>query len=83
MASGIFGGSFLILIQNSVYYTFNMLNKMIPGFSVTSYWQNFISDIIIFLGLLMTVVTAKGQREALRINLQNSVRFKRRVENAE
>jgi ribose/xylose/arabinose/galactoside ABC-type transport system permease subunit len=71
MACGVFGGSFLILIQNSVYYFFNLLYKMIPGFSVTSYWNNFVSDIIIFLGLLMTIVTVKGQRDALRINLQN------------
>ncbi len=82
MACGVFGGGFLVLIQNSVYYFFNLLYKLIPGFSVTSYWHNFISDIIIFLGLLMTIVTAKGQREALRINLQNSVRFKRRAEHA-
>ena len=34
------------------------------------------------LGLLMTIITAKGQREALQINLQNSVRFRRRAENA-
>ncbi len=80
MACGVFGGSFLILIQNAVYYFFNLLYTLIPGFSVTSYWHNFISDIIIFLGLLMTIVTAKGQMEALRINLQNSVRFKRRAE---
>jgi ribose/xylose/arabinose/galactoside ABC-type transport system permease subunit len=71
MACGVFGGGFLILIQNSVYYFFNLLYEMIPGFSVTSYWNNFVSDIIIFLGLLMTIVTVKGQRDALRINLQN------------
>jgi len=82
LACGAFGGGFLILIQNSVYYFFNLLYSLIPGFSVTSYWHNFISDIIIFLGLLMTIITAKGQREALQINLQNSVRFRRRAENA-
>ena len=79
MACGVFGGSFLILIQNSIYFFFSMLYKLIPGFSVSTYWHNFVSDIIIFLGLLMTMVTAKGQREALRVNLQNSVMFKRRA----
>jgi len=79
MACGAFGGGFLILIQNSVYYFFNLLYSLIPGFSVSTYWHNFVSDIIIFLGLLMTLVTARGQREALRINLQNSVMFKRRT----
>ncbi len=82
MACGIFGGSFLILIQNSVYYFFTLLTKLIPGFSASTYWQNFVADIIIFLGLLMTIVTAKGQRAALQINLQNSVMLKRRAENA-
>ena len=79
MACGVFGGGFLILIQNLIYFFFSLLYKLIPGFSVTTYWHNFLSDIIIFLGLLMTMVTAKGQREALRINLQNSVMFKRRA----
>ncbi|MDR1765439.1 MAG: ABC transporter permease [Lachnospiraceae bacterium] len=60
------GAGFLVLIQNSVYYFFSMLVKMIPGFSVTSYYQNFASDLLILLGLLMTMVTARGQREALR-----------------
>ncbi len=83
MACGVFGGGFLVLIQNSVYFFFNLLYKLIPGFSVTSYWHNFISDIIIFLGLLMTIVTAKGQREALRVNLQNTVMFKRRAAHGE
>lgn len=71
MACGVYGGGFLILIQNAVYYFFNLLYKIIPGFSVTSYWHNFVSDIIIFLGLLMTIITAKEQRKALKIVVKN------------
>jgi len=66
IGSAVFGAGFLVLIQNTVYYTFNLLYRMIPGFTVTSYWQNLVSDIIIFAGLLMTIVTAREQREALR-----------------
>lgn len=66
VACGVFGAGFYVLIQNSVYYFFSLLVKLIPGFSVSSYWQNFVTDIIVFLGLLMTIVTAKGQREALK-----------------
>ncbi len=66
VSCAVFGSSFLVLIQNAVYYGFSLLVKLIPGFSVSSYWQNFVSDVIIFLGLLMTIVTAKGQREALK-----------------
>lgn len=66
MGCAVFGAGFLVLIQNSVYFFFNLLYKVIPGFQVTSYWQNLVSDSIIFLGLLMTIVTAKGQRETLK-----------------
>ncbi len=74
VACAVFGSSFFVLIQNTVYYFFTLLVKLIPGFSVTSYWQNFVSDIIIFLGLLMTIVTAKGQREALKQGIVRQVR---------
>jgi len=66
MACAVFGAGFLVIIQNTVYYFFNLLYRLIPGFTVTSYWQNLVSDIIIFFGLLMTIVTAREQREALR-----------------
>ena len=66
MGSALFGAGFLVMIQNTVYYFFTLLPKVFPGFTVTSYWQNLVSDIIIFLGLLMTIVTAKEQREALK-----------------
>jgi len=66
MACAVFGAGFLVVIQNTVYYFFSLLYRLIPGFTVTSYWQNLVSDIIIFFGLLMTIVTAREQREALR-----------------
>lgn len=77
VACGVFGAGFYTLISNSVYYIFTLLTKLIPGFSVSSYWQNFASDVIVFLGLLMTIVTAKNQREALR---QGVVRMVKRGE---
>jgi len=67
LSCAFFGASFWVLIQNSVYYLFTqVLVKLIPGFEATSYWQNLISDIIIFLGLMMTIVTGKGQRDTLK-----------------
>ena len=71
VACAVFGASFLVLIQNSVYFFFNLLSRLIPDLWVTSYWHNFIADIIIFLGLLTTIITVRGQRETLRINLEN------------
>ena len=69
VSCGVFGAGFYVLIQNSVYYFFSLLAKTIPGFAVSSYWQNFVTDIIVFLGLLMTIVTAQGQREALKAGI--------------
>lgn len=66
MSCAVFGAGFLVLIQNAVYYFFNFLQGVIEGFQITSYWQNFISDMIVLLGLMMTTVTAKAQREALK-----------------
>ncbi len=66
LSCALFGAGFLVLIQNTVYYFFNLLFNLIPGFQVSSYWQNMVSDIIIFLGLLMTILTTKGQKEALK-----------------
>ncbi|HSK67742.1 MAG TPA: ABC transporter permease [Candidatus Limnocylindria bacterium] len=65
-SSGLYGSGFLVLVQNSVYYLFNFLTKAIPGLMINSYWQNFVSDLIIFLGLLATIITSKAQRETLR-----------------
>lgn len=66
MACGLFGSLFMVLINNTVYFFFTLLYKWIPGFTVSSYWQNFVSDLIILLSLLMTIVTAKAQRETLK-----------------
>ncbi|MCF0228194.1 MAG: ABC transporter permease [Parasporobacterium sp.] len=74
ISCGVFGGGFLVLIQNTVYYFFTLLSKIFVGFSVTSYWQNFVSDIIIFGGLLMTIVTAKEQRKTLQQGLKAQFR---------
>jgi len=70
IACAVFGAGFLVMIQNSVYFLFNWLSTVIPGLMITSFWHNFIADTIIFLGLLTTITTVRGQREALRINLE-------------
>lgn len=69
MACGVFGAWFFVLIQNAVYYFFTFLSKVVSGFSLSSYWQNLVSDIILFLGLLMTIVTASEQRSLLKEGL--------------
>ncbi|MHC1787777.1 MAG: ABC transporter permease [Christensenellales bacterium] len=75
MVCGVFGAWFFVLIQNTVYYFFTFLSKVIAGFSLSSYWQNLVSDVILLLGLLMTIVTAREQRRMLKEGL--SKQFKR------
>ena len=74
MACGLFGSMFMVLINNTVYYFFTFLYKMIPGFQASSYWQNFVSDLIILLSLLMTIVTARAQRETLKQGVTQLIR---------
>ncbi len=81
ISCGLFGGGFLVLINNTVYYFFTLLSKLFNGFAVSSYWQNFVSDIIIFGGLLMTMLTAKEQRKTLQQGLK--AQFKRGEKNVQ
>ena len=74
MSCALYGAGFLVLIQNAVYYFFNYLQSVINGFQITSYWQNFIADMIVLLGLLMATVTARAQREALKQGLSRQLK---------
>ncbi len=73
MACALFGAGFLILIQNSVFQLFNILPRIIPGFTATTYWQNLVSDGIILLGLIATIFTMKAQRDALKAGISKQI----------
>lgn len=74
MSCALFGSGFLILIQNTVFQLFNILPKIIPNFTATTYWQNLVSDGIILLGLIATIFTMKLQRDALKEGLLKQVK---------
>ena len=59
LSCALYGSLILILTQNSVSNLFNYFSRTIPGFSVTSYWQNMASDLIILVGLILTVFINK------------------------
>jgi len=82
MSSALFGGSFMILIQSMMHPLFSRLMEMFPGLTLGTYWHNMVSDTIIFLGLLLSIVTIKGQREALRISIRDKYSSRRREEHA-
>lgn len=60
LSCALYGALILILTQNGVSHLFNLMSRTIPGFSVTTYWQNFASDMIILLALILTVFTNKA-----------------------
>jgi len=80
MSCALFGSGFLVLIQSSVYYLFKILYVWIPGFQVTTYWQNLVSDGIILLGLVATIFTAQSQRAAFTTGLKKQLKGGERLE---
>lgn len=74
MSCALFGSGFLVLIQSSVYYLFKLLYVWIPGFQVTTYWQNLVSDGIVLLGLVATIFTAQTQRAAFTTGLRKQLK---------
>ena len=74
MSCALFGSGFLVLIQNSVYYLFKLLYVMIPGFQVTTYWQNLVSDTIVLLGLAATVLTVQSQKATFKQGLLKQIK---------
>ena len=66
LSCALYGALLLILTQNGVSNLFNFLSRTIPGFSVTNYWQNFASDLIILLALILTVFTNKAMMASIK-----------------
>lgn len=73
MSCAVFGAGFLIFIQSSVYYLFKMLYTIIPGFQVTTYWQNLVADIIVLIGLVIAVFTSQAQKNSIKKGLQKNI----------
>ncbi|MCL1929491.1 MAG: ABC transporter permease [Treponema sp.] len=76
MACALYGSGFLVMIQNTVFQIFNLLPRIIEGFSATSYWHNLVSDSIVLIGLAATVFTNKVQRNALKEGILQQLREK-------
>lgn len=73
MASAFFGSGFFIVIQNVVFRIFSKLPLYIPGFSATTYWQNLVFDIIVLLGLVITVLSMRHQENRVKKEISKSI----------
>lgn len=63
MICGVFGALFLALVGNTVTYLFiSLMPKLIPGFSVANYYQDLVSETIILLGIVATIMFSNRAR---------------------
>jgi ribose/xylose/arabinose/galactoside ABC-type transport system permease subunit len=63
MICGVLGALFLALVTNTATYLFiSLLPKLIPGFSLPNYYQNFVSQMIILLGIVITIMIGNRRR---------------------
>jgi len=57
MICGVLGALFLGLVTNTTTYLFiNLIPKFIPGFSVSTYYQDFVAQLIILVGITLSVM---------------------------
>ncbi len=57
MTCGILGAFFMTLVNNATSYMFTkFIPSFVPGFSVSSYYQDFVGQIITMLGIIFAVV---------------------------
>jgi len=69
MICGVLGAVFLALVTNTATYLFiSLLPRLIPGFSLPNYYQNFVSQTIILLGIVITIMA--GNRASNKISEQ-------------
>lgn len=73
MSSAFYGAGFFIIIQNVVFRIFSALPRYIPGFSATTYWQNLVFDIIVLLGLVITILSMRHQENRIKSEIAKSI----------
>lgn len=66
IAGAAFGAGFLVIVQNTVFQLFSLLAKVIPGFKLSSYYQSLVSDLIILVGIILTIFTNEENRKAVK-----------------
>lgn len=67
MICGVLGATFLSFVTNAVTYMFTkFIPSLIPGFSVNTYYQDLVSQLIILLGITLSVIVSNRARNTLK-----------------
>lgn len=67
MICGILGAFFMTLISNGTAYMFTkFIPSFVPGFSVSSYYQDFVGQLIIMLGIVLAIVVSNRAKRVMK-----------------
>lgn len=67
MICGVLGATFLGFVTNAVTYMFTkFIPGLIPGFSVNTYYQDLVSQLIILLGITLSVIVSNRARNIIK-----------------
>ena len=67
MICGVLGATFLGFVTNAVTYMFTkFIPSFVPGFSVNTYYQDLVSQLIILLGITLSVIASNHNRKVLK-----------------
>jgi ribose transport system permease protein len=67
MICGVLGATFLGFVTNTVTYMFTkFIPSLVPGFSVNTYYQDLVSQLIILLGITLSVIVSNRARSTVR-----------------
>jgi len=71
MVCGVLGAFFMTLVTNATSYMFTkFIPSFVPGFSVSSYYQDFVGQLIIMAGIILAIVVSARTRNVLRNSLR-------------
>lgn len=67
MVCGVLGATFLSFVTNAVSYMFTkFIPSIVPGFSVNTYYQDLVSQLIILLGITLSVIVSNNNKSKVR-----------------
>lgn len=69
MICGVLGAFFMVLVNNATSYMFTrFIPSIIPGFSVSTYYQDFAGQIITMLGIVLTIAVSNNAKRMVNLS---------------
>ncbi len=69
MLCGVLGAFFMVLVNNATSYMFTrFIPSFIPGFSVSTYYQDFAGQIITMLGIVLTIAVSNNAKRTANLS---------------